>query len=179
MAKKTEGKPVWLECPFRVICLPAKEGVAPGACDRVICEASDAVLNDPAGGQEQHCPSCDIPGTLAHPRACLYLVPFRVLNGVRAKSYYACRWRLDFKPLFFPENIDWCRACRHWFPRPPEHLVFNQVEFSRLALKLYSSPAAPYIHPALKDLYSTIPDDRKKWHQALWIKIKCLMGNRD
>lgn len=178
---KAKGKPEWPECPFRAIRPSATETGAEGTGGKVVCEAAgDAILGDAGKGLNTNpfCPVCDIPRLLAHPRACLYLVPFRVFQDGRAKSYYACRWRLDFKPFFFPENIDWCRACRHWFPRPPEHLVFHQLEFTRRALELYLSPAAPYVHPALKDYYLPVPDDGKNWYRALCEKVRGLIRRR-
>jgi len=56
--------------------------------------------------------------------------------------------------------------------------VFHQVEFTRRALDLYSSPAVPYIHPALKDLYSPVPNDRKNWYRALREKVRDLIIRR-
>ena len=173
---------IWLKCPFRVIRSSTAEGAAAESSDRVLCEAGGGViLCEDGKGQEADriCRTCDIPLSVTHRHACLYLAPFRVFQGNQAKSYYGCRWRLDFKPMFFPENIDWCRACRHWFPRPPEHLVFHQIEFSHRALELFLSPPSPYIHPALKALFEKLPEEKKKWHRSLWEKMKCLTGRRN
>ena len=175
---RTDAKPIGVECPFRVMRSPAKEGDVEGACRTVVCGAGGGAIIDDAGagpGKNPCCEACDIPLALAHPKACLYLVPFRVFKGDEARSFYACRWRLDFKPLYFPENIDWCRACSHWFPRPPEDLVANQADFSRQALALYLSDPTPYLHPALKDLYTKIPEEKKNWVQRLWRKTQRLI----
>ncbi len=175
MPDKTDEKPFRLECPFRVVRPSAKDGnVSPS----IICEAGGGAAIDDTGNLPETnpvCTVCDIPNALAHPKACLYLVPFRVFQGSGSRSFYSCRWRLDFKPLFFPENIDWCRACRHWFPRPPENLVANQADFSRRALELYRSDPTPYLHPALKDLYMKIPEGRTNWVQRLWLKAQRLI----
>ena len=80
-----------------------------------------------------------------------------------------------FQAALFPENIDWCRACRHWFPRPPEALVANQVDFSRRALELYRSDPLPYLHPALKDLHAKIPEEKKNRLQRLGQKAMRFM----
>ncbi len=123
MLDKNDEKPIRAECPFRVMRLSAKEDIAGGVCRTVICEAGGGAVIDDAGAGlegESFCAACDVPRTLAHSRSCLYLVPFRVFQGNGARSFYSCRWRLDFKPLHFPENIDWCRACRHCFRDRPK-----------------------------------------------------------
>ena len=168
---RTEAKPIGVECPFRAIRPSASEEIGGGTRRTVICEAGGGmVIDDADAGPEgkPFCTACDVPCTLAHPKACLYLVPFRVFGENGARSFYACRWRLDFKPLYFPENIDWCRACRNWFPRPAEDLVANQADFSRRALELFRSDPTPYLHPALKDLYAETPEEEKNWLQRLW-----------
>lgn len=181
MREQTDEIAARRPCPFLAIRESTIGSAASGSSGPIICEAGGGVvLHGKGKGREAtlFCPACDIPRALAHPRACLYLVPFRIFRGDQAKSYYACRWRLDFKPLFFPEDIEWCRACRHWFPRPPEELVHQQIEFSRLALKLFSSPNSPYIHPALEGLYSTTPQDKKHWHQSLREKVRGFLKRR-
>ena len=171
---------IWLKCPFRVIRSSTAESPAAESSDDVICEAAGGFILCEAGkGQEagRICMTCDIPLSLTHRHACLYLAPFHVFEGNQAKSYYGCRWRLDFKPMFFPENIDWCRACRNWFPRPPENLVFHQIEFSHRALELFLSPPSPYIHPALKALFDKLPEEKKEMASVFVEKNTTVRGS--
>ncbi len=62
------------------------------------------------------CRACPIPEALAHPQACLYLVPLRVLGEAR----FACRFTFSWARE--PAVKDWRRLCPcpYWFPRAPE-----------------------------------------------------------
>ncbi len=57
----------------------------------------------------------------------------------------------------------------------PKDLVANLADFSRRALELYRYNPTPYLHPALKDLYTKIPEGRKNWVQRLWRKAQRLI----
>ncbi|TFU17738.1 hypothetical protein [Thermus tengchongensis] len=87
---------LWPPCPYR------KDGRCGAEEDRPITF--------------EDCQACPIPEALAHPQACLYLVPFR-LEG---KALFACRFTFTWAQE--PAVADWRRLCPcpYWFPRAPE-----------------------------------------------------------
>ncbi|ADW21720.1 hypothetical protein CSW25_03700 [Thermus scotoductus] len=64
----------------------------------------------------EDCWRCPIPEALAHPQACLYLVPFRM----EGTALFACRFTFTWARE--PAVADWrCLCpCPYWFPRAPE-----------------------------------------------------------
>lgn len=75
--------------------------------ERFRCEAGEAVVT--AGD----CRACSIPAAVAHPDACLHLVPLRH----QGEPQYACRWFFSFAKE--PTVDDWRELCfcPYWFPR--------------------------------------------------------------
>ncbi len=133
----------WSECPFRhVEAIQDGEGTAPPGA-RIICQAGgDEVLGFLRKREQADsvCEACDIPKTLTLGYACLYLLPFRVFREKEVRSYFACRWFINIPPENLHRDIVWCRACRDWFPRPPESLIPGQIAWSRKARELFLDP---------------------------------------
>lgn len=130
-------------CPFRTLGQPA--GAHPsGMTKSVLCEAGGGFelgTTDCLDAVNGICASCDIPPSLNLPHACLYLVPFRVFRQGRVQSFFGCRWYFSINPDNTPKNIDWCRGCRDWFPRPPEDLIPGQISISRTFHRYYLNPS--------------------------------------
>src|SRR5438876_512972 len=87
------------------------------------------------------CNACPIPNALASSRSCLNLVPVRRFPGGKrslpmlqkqnqavdsnesADVYFPCRWFYTLYGQKQPRDLNVCRSCTHWFPRPPRELI--------------------------------------------------------
>ena len=92
------------------------------------------------------CNTCPIPDALEARQSCLNLVPVRRFTGgkrslpviqaqvqgdqtaqssVLDDAYFPCRWFYTLHGQKQPRDTFLCRACPHWFPRPPREIIPN------------------------------------------------------
>ena len=90
------------------------------------------------------CNTCPIPDALEARQSCLNLVPVRRFTGgkrslpvIQAQvqgdqtdqsseqvdAYFPCRWFYTLHGQKQPRDTLLCRACSHWFPRPPREII--------------------------------------------------------
>ncbi|HEX9134497.1 MAG TPA: hypothetical protein VF844_19580 [Ktedonobacteraceae bacterium] len=91
------------------------------------------------------CNTCPIPDALEARQSCLNLVPVRRFSGGKrslpviqaqqvqgvqtvqssehADAFFPCRWFYSLHGQNQPRDTLLCRACPHWFPRPPRELI--------------------------------------------------------
>ena len=121
-------------CPFLAF-RPLPEGERQGVFKQIICEAGGGYIlgtTDSVNAAHEICQLCDIPISLKFYHACLNLVPFRVFQNNHVQSRYGCRWHFSRNPQKIPRNVDWCKICGDWFPRPPESLIPDLITVSHL-----------------------------------------------
>jgi len=137
--KKQEGPVALLSCPFRTY-RPASEDDQQGILEEIICEAGGGFIlgtTDSVNAAQETCQLCDIPTSLKVYHACLNLVPFRVFEDNHVQSYYGCRWHLSRNPRKIPKNMNWCKICGDWFPRPQESLIPDLIRVSHLFYHIF------------------------------------------
>lgn len=150
-------------CPFRSMGRAAE--IQSGFARQVICEAGGGFelgTSESMDAVIKICECCNIPATLNLPHACLFLVPFRIFRHDCVQSYYGCRWYFSINPQNAPKNIDWCRGCRDWFPRPPEYLIPGQISICHKFHRIFLNP------PERTDHFSIPSEPRRiRWHERL------------
>lgn len=141
--QKNDAPVTFRNCPFRSVgredCVGPKR-----SAQHITCEAGGGFelgTADCLDAVNSICAFCDIPPSLNLPHACLFLVPFRVFQHDQLQSYFGCRWYFSINPGNAPKNIDWCRGCRDWFPRPPEYLIPGQISISRKFHQIFLNPS--------------------------------------
>jgi len=103
------------------------------------------------------CNTCPIPDALEARQSCLNLVPVRRFTGgkrsllvIQAQvqsdqtgqsseqgdAYFPCRWFYTLHGQNQPRDTFLCRACPHWFPRPPLEIIPNYWPETRKMLRI-------------------------------------------
>jgi hypothetical protein len=103
------------------------------------------------------CNTCPIPDALEDGQSCLNLVPVRRFPGGKrilpviqaqvqgdqtaqsseqADVYFPCRWFYTLHGQKQPRDTLLCRACPHWFPRPPREIIPNYWPETRKMLRI-------------------------------------------
>ena len=137
--KEQDDPPALLDCPFRTHRL-VSSNQRRETIEEIICEAGAGYVlatKDSVNAAQEICQLCDIPASLNFYHACLNLVPFRVFQNNRVQSRYGCRWHFSRNPQKIPRNVDWCKICGDWFPRPPESLIPDLIRVSHEFYRIF------------------------------------------
>ena len=132
-----------MSCPFRTY-RPISENRELGGFEEIVCEAGGGFVLGTAQSisvAQEICRACDIPASLSLYHACLNVVPFRVFQDDHVQSYYGCRWHFSRNPQKVPKNIDWCKNCGDWFPRPTKASIPGLIRLSYKIRHIFLNPS--------------------------------------
>ncbi len=166
-------------------------------CVEYICGASGGLEHRhvlaTAGGDMSSlvatCNTCPIPDALEARQSCLNLVPVRRFSGgkrslpvvqaqvqgdqttqsnVQADAYFPCRWFYSLHGQNQPRDTLLCRACPHWFPRPPREIIPDYWQATQKMLRVVNGEEAA-LPPT--GFTPASPQPPGTWWQQLFQKI--------
>jgi hypothetical protein len=133
--------------------------------------------------------TCPIPDALEARQSCLNLVPVRRFSGgkrslpvVQAQvqgdqaaqsseqgdAYFPCRWFYTLHGQNQPRDTRLCRACPHWFPRPPREIIPDYWNATQKMLRVVNGEEAA-LPPT--GFTPATPQPPRTWWQHLLQKI--------
>jgi hypothetical protein len=136
------------------------------------------------------CNACPIPDALEARQSCLNLVPVRRFTGGKrslpviqaqvqgdqtaqsselADAYFPCRWFYTLHGQKQPRDTVLCRACPHWFPRPPREIIPNYWSETRKMLRIVNGEESALGPPTGFTPASRPPP--RNWLQRLLQKV--------
>ena len=136
------------------------------------------------------CNTCPIPDALEARQSCLNLVPVHRFSGGKrslqviqapmqgdqtdqsselADAYFPCRWFYTLHGQKQPRDTFLCRACPHWFPRPPREIIPNYWPETQKMLRIVNGEESALGPPMGFTPHSRPPP--RNWWQGLLQKI--------
>lgn len=136
------------------------------------------------------CNTCPIPDALEARQSCLNLVPVRrfsdgkrnlpviqaqvqgdqiAQSSEQADAYFPCRWFYTLHGQNQPRNTLLCRACPHWFPRPPREIIPNYWPETQKMLRIVNGEESALGPPTGFTPASRPPP--RNWLQRLLQKV--------
>jgi hypothetical protein len=165
-------------CEFRVTNDPKKPGDMgyDRVGDHVFCQASGNFSLGTVGEDTDKiiniCQSCDIRNAMSKGTSpCLHLIPFRVFNGNKVQSYYACQWFFSFGPKrAHKQRESQCEgSCLFWFQRPKNKpRVFDPKCEKFLKMFLEAKPRGRF--------FPLERDQQRPWWKRWW--VSCFGGDK-
>jgi hypothetical protein len=136
------------------------------------------------------CNTCPIPDALEARQSCLNLIPVRRFTGgkrnlpvIQAQvqsdqtdqsseqgdAFFPCRWFYTLHGQKQPRDTFLCRACPHWFPRPPREIIPNYWPETRKMLRIVNGEESALGSPT--GFAPASPQPSGTWWQRLLQRV--------